>query len=159
MHRDRLRISGDKYGNNIRRRLLTGSLIPSQVLQKAVRLRAIFRAEWLALFSRYDVVLSPTMARPAEKISYIDNGIKSLEEAERKFTKGRNQRHPAAIAGTPALSVPCGVSSLGLPIGLQIMTNSFDEQTAFVVGHAYQRVTKWHTLRPPIADVLSSAAT
>ena len=56
------------------------------------------------------------------------------------------------LTGLPALSVGCGFSDGGLPIGLQIIGKPFDEPMVFKVGDAYQRLTDWHTRRPGIAQ-------
>jgi aspartyl-tRNA(Asn)/glutamyl-tRNA(Gln) amidotransferase subunit A len=57
---------------------------------------------------------------------------------------------PINIAGVCAISVPAGLSD-GLPVGLQIIGKPFDEATILRIGHAYQQVTRWHTLRPTLA--------
>jgi len=56
----------------------------------------------------------------------------------------------ANLAGLPGISVPCGFSSEGLPIGLQFMGRMFDEATLLRVADAYERVTEWHTRAPVI---------
>ena len=53
------------------------------------------------------------------------------------------------IYGLPTITVPCGFSSSGLPIGLQISGNHFAESTVLALAHAYGRATPWHTRRPP----------
>ena len=58
---------------------------------------------------------------------------------------------PFNVTGHPAASVPCGVTSEGLPIGLQIVGRPFDEATVLRLADAYQRATDWHTRRPPAA--------
>jgi aspartyl-tRNA(Asn)/glutamyl-tRNA(Gln) amidotransferase subunit A len=58
---------------------------------------------------------------------------------------------PFDVTGQPALSVPCGFSSSGLPIGLQIVGRDFDDATVLRAGHAYQLRTDWHRRRPPVA--------
>jgi aspartyl-tRNA(Asn)/glutamyl-tRNA(Gln) amidotransferase subunit A len=55
---------------------------------------------------------------------------------------------PFNIAGLPALSLPCGFTSGGMPIGLQIVGRPFDEATVLRVGHAYEQATDWHRRRP-----------
>jgi len=57
---------------------------------------------------------------------------------------------PANIAGLPALSLPCGTSE-GLPVGLQVIANAFDERMLFRVAAAYERATDHHELRPDMA--------
>ena len=150
-HRRWLRTRSEELGPDLRRRWLAGSLIPAQTYQKAMRVRALFRRDWLRLFERYDVLLSPTALGVAEPIE-DQPPIASREEAQERFqlsTPGR--RSPtmaAAFAGTPAMTVPCGFSAEHLPIGLQIMTGPFREETMFRVGHAFEQSTEWHTRRP-----------
>jgi aspartyl-tRNA(Asn)/glutamyl-tRNA(Gln) amidotransferase subunit A len=64
---------------------------------------------------------------------------------------------PASLAGLPALSVPCGHSSAGLPIGLQIVGPYLDETTVLRVGHAFQSCTAHHSRLSPIAEEMSKA--
>jgi aspartyl-tRNA(Asn)/glutamyl-tRNA(Gln) amidotransferase subunit A len=54
------------------------------------------------------------------------------------------------IFGLPTISVPCGFSGTGLPIGLQISANHFAETTVLAVAHAYEQATEWHTRRPSL---------
>jgi len=56
-----------------------------------------------------------------------------------------------SLAGLPGLSLPCGFDDAGLPIGLQIIGNAFDEAMVLRVAHAYEQATDWHTRRPPIS--------
>jgi aspartyl-tRNA(Asn)/glutamyl-tRNA(Gln) amidotransferase subunit A len=151
VHRQGLRKRPRDYGNNLRRALLTATLIPNQVLQKAMRIRALVRREWLKLFEQFDVLLSPTSLIPPVTIKseYVGN-IKTREEAECRFTSRRGATLPAALAGTPAMSVPCGLYSDNMPIGLQIMGSHFREDVVLKVGHAFQQSTLWHAKRPPL---------
>ena len=57
---------------------------------------------------------------------------------------------PYNITGFPAISLPCGFSDVGLPIGLQLAGRPFDELTVLRAAHAYEQVTDWHRRRPPI---------
>jgi aspartyl-tRNA(Asn)/glutamyl-tRNA(Gln) amidotransferase subunit A len=55
------------------------------------------------------------------------------------------------IYGLPTISVPCGFSSSGLPIGLQISGNHFAESTVLALAHAYEQATEWHRRRPTLS--------
>ena len=57
---------------------------------------------------------------------------------------------PFNLANVPAISVPCGFTESGLPLGLQLVGKPFDEETLFRAAHAYEQATTWHTRRPPI---------
>ena len=71
-------------------------------------------------------------------------------EAGRRFFNRRSYTTPASLAGVPALSLPCGFTAGGLPIGLQLIGRRFDEVTLLRAGRAYERETDWHTRRPPL---------
>ncbi len=149
VHRQWIATQPNDYGHNTRRRLLAGSLIPGHVLQKAMRIREVMRRDLLGLFQQFDILVSPTMPNPPGKIEYVE-GVATRDEAERRFGHFRSTTFPAALAGTPALSVPCGFSSTGLPIGLQLMGDRFQDGLVLKVGYAYQQSTDWHLQRPPL---------
>ena len=60
----------------------------------------------------------------------------------------RRYTSPAALAGLPAISLPCGFSNAGLPIGMQIVGRPFDEATVFRAARAYERAAEWPTIAP-----------
>ena len=66
--------------------------------------------------------------------------------------KGRllNNTYPINLVGFPGLSLPCGLTPEGLPIGLQIVGRPHDEATVLCAGHVYEQATDWHTRRPPL---------
>ncbi len=148
-HRQWLNDRPEEYGANIRRRLLAASLLPSQVVHKAARMRALFRREWLKLFERFDVLISPTSPSVAGRIEYVE-GVTGRAEAERRFGGGKSATFPAAWAGSPAMSLPCGFSSDDMPIGLQVMASHFREDLVLRVGRHYQESTTWHAMRPEL---------
>ena len=76
-----------------------------------------------------------------------------MAEAQRSFGHPRIQRHAAALAGTPAMSVPCGFTANGLPIGLQLMARAGGEPAILAAAAAYQGATTWHDARPALADL------
>ena len=128
---------------------MAASLLPGQVLHKAMHMRALLRREWLKLFERFDMLVNPTAPGPATKIEYVD-GVNTREEAQKRFGGRRAPTTPAAFVGAPAMSVPCGATSEGLPIGLHIIGGHFQEETVLRVGYAYQEATSWHKRRPPL---------
>ena len=90
----------------------------------------------------------PTMGKPAQKIDSDAPTVVSEDSAlqlEYLFTFMFN------LANSTAISVPCGFTSQGLPIGLQIGGRPGAEETILKVAHAYEQVTPWHTMRPPTA--------
>jgi len=146
-HRAGIRERPNDYAHGTQVYLLTGSLFPAQVYYKAQKLRSLLRRQLLDALETYDVLVLPTLGIPAPRI----------QEA-RPFTSKRSASlydflltPMFNLAGAPAMTVPCGFSSEGLPFGLQIGGRPGDEKTVIQVGYAYQQATSWHTIRPPTA--------
>jgi aspartyl-tRNA(Asn)/glutamyl-tRNA(Gln) amidotransferase subunit A len=149
VHHRWLRTRAADYDQGTRRRLLTASLIPSAIQQRAARARALLRAEMLDLLARHDVLLCPTAHQAAPPIAAARAAITTRHEAAGRFFTRRSYVTPAALAGTPAIAVPCGFTRSGLPISVQLIARRFDEATLLRVAHAYEQSTDWSTRRPP----------
>jgi aspartyl-tRNA(Asn)/glutamyl-tRNA(Gln) amidotransferase subunit A len=150
VHYKGIREDPENYGRTLRMRLVANSLIPSQVLHKANKIRELLRRHWLALFEKNDVLLSPTLMYQVNKIR-CPKVIKSQEELVSKFGTGSGDSTVhAAFLGTPAISVPCGFDTNGVPIGLMVMGDRFQEEKILRVAHAYERSTDWHKKRPKL---------
>jgi aspartyl-tRNA(Asn)/glutamyl-tRNA(Gln) amidotransferase subunit A len=144
-HRQWVRDRLEDYGHNNRIGLLTGSIMPAQAYYKAQKLRTLLRQQVHEALKDYDVLVLPTSGKTAQRIQE-DPRVTSKERAfglPYLFTRIFN------LASAPAISLPCGFSSAGLPIGLQIGGPSGGEETILRVAHAYERSTPWHTMRPP----------
>jgi aspartyl-tRNA(Asn)/glutamyl-tRNA(Gln) amidotransferase subunit A len=149
VHHRWLRTRAADYDQGTRRRLLTASLIPSAIQQRAARARALLRAEMLDLLARHDVLLCPTAHQAAPPIAAALAAITTRHEAAGRFFTRRSYVTPAALAGTPAIAVPCGFTRAGLPISVQLIARRFDEATLLRAAHAYEGATDWATRRPP----------
>jgi aspartyl-tRNA(Asn)/glutamyl-tRNA(Gln) amidotransferase subunit A len=99
------------------------------------------RREVLKVFTGVDLLVTPTMARTAE--SFAESG--SFDPL------GTRNTSPFNVFGLPTITVPCGFSSAGLPIGLQISGAPFAESTVLAMAHAYERETEWHKRRPNLS--------
>ena len=148
-HLEWLRSRGEDYDWNTRTRLESAALVPAGAYIKAQRARTLVRRELLDTLDKSDVIVMPTGPAPAPLIADATGRPGGyyqgrLDLGRRRFTS------PASLAGLPSLSVPCGFSSSGLPIGLQIIGRPFDEALLFRVGHAYERSTEWHTMHPQL---------
>ena len=132
-------------------RSLACALVPAQAYHKALRLREVVRGKVLEALGRFDVLICPSSPTQAVKIPSSPNIIQSKDEVLTKIWGRSRVNAPFNLAGVPALSVPCGFTSDGLPIGLQIVGRPLDEGTVFKVAHAYEQATQWHTQRPPLA--------
>ena len=125
---------------------LVGTIMPASYFYKGLRLRSLLRYQVLAAFDSVDVMLSPTTGVAAQLL-----GPDPLIDS-----KAASSRIPWLLATTfslanvPALSVPCGFTATGLPIGLQIAGRPFDESTVLRAGHSYEQGTEWHSRKPEI---------
>ena len=148
VHLDNLRHRADDISDGVRRRFEAGALIPAIEYVKAQRARALFNREIAKVFERFDILLSPTVPIPAPKIGEADLAVG--ERTEPVLGLLPRLTRPFNLCGVPTISVPCGFTSSGLPIGLQLAGRAFDEATVLRVAHAFEQATDWHTRRPPV---------
>ncbi len=139
----------DQFDHNNQVRLLMGTVMPAQALQTALKLRQMLRQQVLAALEGVDVLVMPTSSIPAPLIPERA-GIGSKQEVLDGYKGRRSYTSPFNLANTPALSINCGFTSEGLPVGLQIAGRPFDETRLFRVAYAYEQATDWHTRRPEI---------
>jgi len=103
---------------------------------KAQKVRTLIQRDFDSAFKQVDVILTPTAPTPAFRL-----GEKSGDPLQMYlsdiFTISCN------MAGLPGLSMPCGFSSAGLPIGLQLMGRPFEEETVLNAAHSYEQATSW----------------
>ena len=146
-HRDWIRDRSQDYGHDNRIGLLTGSILPAQIYYKVQKVRSLLGKQVHEALERYDVLVLPTAETPAQRIE-DDRVITSKQAASRS---SRLLTQTFNLASAPAITVPCGLSSQGLPIGLQIGGRPAGYETILKVAHAYEQNTPWHTMRPPAA--------
>jgi len=149
LHRKLFEENFEELDHNNKIRFLTGSIIPAQFYYKAQKIRAALRQQILDALEKVDVLVlpsGPVTAPPVES----SPGIQSKEHALTGLAGRISFTGPFNLAGTPALSVPCGFSSSGMPMGLQIVGRPFAEGTVLKVAHAYEQNTDWHNRRAPI---------
>ncbi len=106
------------------------------------------RREIARLFNRVDLIISPTTPAPPPTFTDLAKNPNDLRAKE--LIMLRNTR-PFNIYGLPSISVPCGFTKSGLPIGLQIAGASGAEGSVLALAAAYQKETDWHTKRPALA--------
>jgi aspartyl-tRNA(Asn)/glutamyl-tRNA(Gln) amidotransferase subunit A len=148
-HEEWLRTRADEYGAEVRSRLETGLLIAATDYVKAQRVRNLLTGQLTELLKRYDALLYPTIPVTAPRLDED-----SIELGGRREPKGPVMvRHTRLfnLVSFPAISVPCGFDSRGLPVGLHIATAPFTEGLALRVAHAYQQATDWHLKVPAVA--------
>jgi aspartyl-tRNA(Asn)/glutamyl-tRNA(Gln) amidotransferase subunit A len=142
LHRTRARDLGD----DVRSRLNLGAAIMAAQYLKAQAIRRKIRENFCQAFQKVNVILTPQLPITAPK---LDQGnvswgkeTEAVPSALTRFTRIYN------LVGIPSLSVPCGFSAAGLPIGLQIAGRPFDEKTVLRVGCAYEMNTSWKDRLP-----------
>jgi len=142
------------YGADVRERMHLGMLVPATAYLKAQRVRAALGRELAQLFQKVDVLLTPTVAIPAPKLDAgpgeIGAPTGALRNTLRRFTQ------PFNLTGHPALTVPCGFSRDGLPIGLQLVGRPFDEASLFNLGYAYEQSASWKDRHPALSPERSA---
>jgi aspartyl-tRNA(Asn)/glutamyl-tRNA(Gln) amidotransferase subunit A len=131
------------YGAAIRNRLTTNASITGMDYARDRYRQLELQAGVRRLFGEVDLFLTPTSVIPAPEIDSIDVSTSS------PTLLGRNTS-PFNVLGTPTISVPCGLTSEGLPIGLQLSGRWWEEGLVLRAAHAYQQVTDWHRRRPPL---------
>ena len=129
-------------------RLLMGSVIPAKAYQKAMRLREALRRQILAALEEVDALIMPASSVPATLIP-ASAGLGTKADVIAGFKGRRGFTAPFNLANLPALSINCGFTASGLPIGLQIAGRAFDETTLFRLAYAYEQATDWGERRPP----------
>ncbi len=140
-HVDKIAQSPDSYQAETLRRIRTGEQISAaEYIQKRRELEES-RRHIAAAFAEIDLLVTPTTPIPAPSIAELRNTPEALRPAELKLL--RNTR-PFNVWGLPAISVPCGFTSTGLPIGLQIAGPHWREDLVLRLAHAYEQATAWH---------------
>jgi aspartyl-tRNA(Asn)/glutamyl-tRNA(Gln) amidotransferase subunit A len=147
-HEAWIRTRPHDYQPDIALRLKWGLLVPASAYLKAQRLRTLLCQEVAQLWPQVDVLLTPaTMtAAPHPNDTQVRLGDRQLSTREALLRLMR----PFNLTGLPAMSLPCGLTSTGLPIGLQIAGRPFDEATVLRVAHAYEQQTDWHRRQPSL---------
>ena len=150
-HKPWLSTRPEEYDAGTRRRLVTAGLIPAVAVHRAARARALIREQLLAALGTFDLLLAPTSPHPAPAIASHTAPVTSKEEAAKRFFARRSYTTPASLAGVPAISVPCGFTAGGLPIGLQLIGRPFAEAALLRAAHAWEMAAGLAARRPPLA--------
>jgi aspartyl-tRNA(Asn)/glutamyl-tRNA(Gln) amidotransferase subunit A len=139
------RTRGEGFGSEVKRRIMVGTYALcagyyDAYYNKAQQIRRLIQQDFMRIFEEVDIIVGPTTPSPAFTIGEKVNDPVAMY-MEDIFTLSLN------LAGLPGMSVPCGQVN-GLPVGLQLIGNYFDEARLLNVAHQYQQNTEWHTLSP-----------
>ena len=146
-HADLLAHHAEDYAPDVRARLELAQFILARDYLTGQRLRTELSQTMAAVMTAFDALLTPTMPIPAPRIgqnlwTYPDGSSEPVQEAMIRYTA------PFSVSGQPALSVPCGFTADGLPIGLQIVGRPFDEATVLRIGAAFEAAVGLNDRRP-----------
>jgi len=142
------RSRAEGFGNEVKRRIMLGTYALSSgyydaYYLKAQKVRTLIRDDFNSAFGKVDLLLTPVAPTPAFGIGEKVNDPLQMYLSD-IFTI------PVNLAGTCGLSLPCGLSGDGLPIGLQLIGQPFAEETLLRAGHAFQQATDWHLQKAKI---------
>jgi aspartyl-tRNA(Asn)/glutamyl-tRNA(Gln) amidotransferase subunit A len=136
------------FGSEVKRRIMLGTYALSAgyydaYYRKASQVRTLIKRDFEEAFKKCDVIATPTSPTPAFKIGEkIDDPLTMyLSDI---FTISCN------LAGIPGISIPCGLTGDGLPVGLQILGKPLDEETVLRTAYSFEQATEWHKKRPQL---------
>jgi aspartyl-tRNA(Asn)/glutamyl-tRNA(Gln) amidotransferase subunit A len=138
----------EAFGPEVKRRIMLGTYALSAgyydaYYLKALKVRRLIRQDYDQAFEKVDVVAGPVAPTPAFELGSLTDDPLAMYLVD-LYTVSAN------LTGIPALSLPCGISKSGLPIGLQLQAKPLAEETLLRAGKMYQTATDWHNRRPPL---------
>jgi aspartyl-tRNA(Asn)/glutamyl-tRNA(Gln) amidotransferase subunit A len=142
------RSRGEGFGKEVQRRIMLGTYALSSGYKdayylKALKVRRLIKNDFDQAFANCDVVLGPTSPTAAFKIGERTANPLSMYLSD-IYTISCN------LAGIAGISIPCGFTKSGLPIGLQILGPPFEEEKMLRIARMHERATDWHTRRPKL---------
>jgi aspartyl-tRNA(Asn)/glutamyl-tRNA(Gln) amidotransferase subunit A len=144
------RSRGEGFGEEVKRRIMLGTHVLSSgyydaYYMKAGRVRRLIKEDFDCAFEEVDLIFAPTSPTAAFRAGEKTDDPLAMYLSD-VYTISAN------LAAVPGLSVPCGFTADGLPVGLQLLGRPWDEVRLLRAGHAYQQLTDWHARRPPPAQ-------
>ena len=137
-----------------RTRLQSAALVPAKVYNRAAKARVLLRRQVMEVLNDVDILVSPTSPYPAPKHTDLTAKFENAEDVRNRFFFRRAYTGIYSLTALPAISIPGGFTSDGLPIGLQLGAAPFAEETLFRAAYSYEQATPWHTrMAPLIKDV------
>ncbi len=139
---------GEGFGDEAKRRIILGTFALSHgyydaYYLRALKVRTLIKNDFDKLFKEFDCILTPTSPTTAFRIEEKSGDPLKMYLSD-IYTISAN------LAGIPGISLPCGFTKKGMPVGLQILAKHFDEEKIFSLAHAYEQNTEWHKMKPPM---------
>ncbi len=140
------RTRAEGFGTEVKRRIMLGTYALSAgyydaYYLKALKVRRLIRRDFDKAFGEVDMILGPVAPAPAFKIGERSGDPLSMYLFD-LYTVAAN------LAGIAGISIPCGISTAGLPIGLHLQAPPFEEERLLRAAHMFQQATDWHTRKP-----------
>jgi aspartyl-tRNA(Asn)/glutamyl-tRNA(Gln) amidotransferase subunit A len=135
-----------EYGEEVRHRIEAGGKVPANRYLAGFDVRKRLLAEFEEAFQNVDAIVSPTVPVPAPVLGAESVHIDGEEIGVRPAIVGHTR--PANFTGLPAISIPCGFTRDGLPVGLQLIGRAFDEATLLRIAFSYERENDWRARHP-----------
>ena len=132
-----------------RTRLQSAALVPAKVYNRAAKARVLLRRQLMEVLKDVDILVSPTSPYPAPKHTDLTAKFENAEDVRNRFFFRRAYTGIYSLTALPAISIPGGFTSDGLPIGLQLGAAPFAEETLFRAAYSYEQATTWHTRVAP----------
>jgi len=137
IHEERLESEPERFGDEVRVRLLEGERLKAHRYASAQQRKLEAKKELEGALADVDVLLAPTLPIAATLMDQREASIGGYDEPVRSALT--RLTGPVNLTGFPSLSVPCGFTPAGLPVGMQLVGRPFDEATLYRFGHAYER--------------------
>lgn len=152
-HEPYIKASREDYGPKVLYRTLAGQFVLGRDYSKALKVQRIIKEEYAAVLQDVDFLATPTGVTPAWRIDEESVTLGGNEYPVRGPGAGATARNtsPSNSTGLPAISVPCGFTGAGLPVGLQLIGRPFEEALLFRAAHGYEAVSPSQGRRPPIS--------
>lgn len=136
------------FGKEVKIRIMLGTFVLSSgyyeaYYKKAQKVRTLIKDSFDEMFEKYDILIAPTTPTTAFRLGEKQNDHLAM-------SYGDIYTVSASIAGIPAMSIPCGFNSEGMPIGMQLMGKAFEESKLFRAGYTFEQNTQYHMKRPAI---------
>lgn len=147
-HERWLRTRADDYAPDVRFGLEWGKLFMGMDYVQAQRVRELIRQDFAKALRRVDLIAAPTVPAAAPKVG--ETSVKIRDRSEGILSAMIRLNRPSNHTGLPAISVPCGFTANGLPVGLQLIGRAFDEATVLRAAHAYEVNTPWRQKIAPV---------
>lgn len=137
------------YGADVRKRLEQGTQVRAVDYLRGLSMRAQADREFQVAFNKADAIIAPVTAVSAPRIGQEEIEIGGEKETVRSALVRLNR--PANFTGHPAISVPCGFTHEGLPVGMQLIGPRWSEAKLLAIALAYEQATEWHTRHPNLS--------